>query len=92
MRCGVYTRFSSDLQHPASIEDQQLACQRYADRQGWQILPDHVYADEALSGMGVTHRPAYRRLLGRRRRRLAQPAQARWSPPPSICRARWTMP
>lgn len=63
MRCGVYKRFSSDLQHPASIEDQQLACQRYADRQGWQILPDHVYADEALSGMGVTHRPAYRRLL-----------------------------
>lgn len=63
MRCGVYARFSSDLQHPASIEDQRLACQRYADRQGWQILPDHVYADEALSGMGVTHRPAYRRLL-----------------------------
>ncbi len=63
MRCGVYKRFSSDLQHPASIEDQQLACQRYADRQGWQILPDHVYADEALSGMGVTHRPAYRQLL-----------------------------
>jgi len=63
MRCGEYNRFSSDLQHPASIDDQQLACQRYADRQGWQILPEHVYVDEALSGMGVDHRPAYRRLL-----------------------------
>ncbi|MFI5341843.1 MAG: recombinase family protein [Candidatus Methylomirabilales bacterium] len=63
MRCAVYARFSSDAQHPASIEDQRLACQRYADRQGWQILSEHVYADAALSGMGVDHRPAYRRLL-----------------------------
>ncbi len=63
MRCAVYARFSSDVQHPASIEDQRLACQRYADRQEWEILPEHVYADEALSGMGVDHRPAYRRLL-----------------------------
>jgi site-specific DNA recombinase len=63
MRCAVYARFSSDIQHPASIEDQRLACQRYADRQGWELLPDHAYADEALSGMGVTHRPAYQRLL-----------------------------
>jgi site-specific DNA recombinase len=63
MRCGVYARFSSDLQHPASIEDQRLACQRYADRQAWEIPPEHVYIDEALSGMGVDHRPAYRRLL-----------------------------
>ncbi len=63
MRCAVYARFSSDVQHPASIEDQRLACQRYSDRQGWQILPEHVYVDEALSGMGVEHRPEYRRLL-----------------------------
>ncbi|HZP35340.1 MAG TPA: recombinase family protein [Methylomirabilota bacterium] len=63
MRCAVYARFSSDVQHPASIEDQRLACQRYADRHGWQILPDHAYADEALSGMGVNHRPGYQRLL-----------------------------
>src|SRR6266481_2833661 len=64
MRCAVYARFSSDTQHPASITDQQLACQRYADRQvRWQLLPEHIYADEALSGMGVEHRPAYQRLL-----------------------------
>jgi glyoxylate carboligase len=29
------------------------------DRQGWEIMPDHVFTDEALSGMGVDHRPAY---------------------------------
>ena len=63
MRCGVYTRFSSDSQHPASIDDQLLACRRYAAQQGWRIFPEHEYADEALSGVGVEHRPAYRRLL-----------------------------
>ena len=63
MRCGVYTRFSSDSQHPASIDDQLLACRRYAAQQGWQVLGEHEYVDEALSGVGVEHRPAYRRLL-----------------------------
>jgi DNA invertase Pin-like site-specific DNA recombinase len=63
MRCAVYTRFSSDSQHPASIDDQLLACRRYAAQQGWRIFPEHEYADEALSGVGVEHRPAYRRLL-----------------------------
>ena len=63
MRCGVYTRFSSDSQHPASIDDQLLACRRYAAQQGWQVLSEHEYVDEALSGVGVEHRPAYRRLL-----------------------------
>ena len=63
MRCGVYARFSSDVQHPASIDDQRLACQRYVDQHGWAIVTEHQYADEALSGMGVEHRPSYRRLL-----------------------------
>src|SRR5437870_9230987 len=63
MHCGVYTRFSSDSQHPASIDDQLLACRRYAEQQGWQLLEEHQYVDEALSGVGVEHRPAYRRLL-----------------------------
>ncbi len=63
MRCGVYTRFSSDHQHPASLDDQQLVCQRYANHQGWRILAEHVYSDAALSGMGVQNRPAYQRLL-----------------------------
>ena len=63
MRCGSYTRFSSDSQHPASIDDQRLACARYAAQQGWQLLDEHQYVDAALSGVGVEHRPGYRRLL-----------------------------
>jgi site-specific DNA recombinase len=60
---GTYARFRSDAQHPASIDDQRLACQRYVDQHGGVIATDHQYADEALSGMGVEHRPGYRRLL-----------------------------
>jgi site-specific DNA recombinase len=63
MRCGAYARYSSDLQHPASIDDQLLACRRYADHQHWRLLKEHTYTDEALSGMGVQHRPGYRHLL-----------------------------
>ncbi len=61
--CGVYARYSSDSQHPASIEDQLLACQRCAEQHGWTISEVHIYKDAALSGMGVQHRPEYRRVL-----------------------------
>jgi site-specific DNA recombinase len=63
MRCATYARFSSDLQHPSSIDDQILACQRYAEHQGWDLVNEHLYTDEALSGMGIQHRPSYQRLL-----------------------------
>jgi DNA invertase Pin-like site-specific DNA recombinase len=63
MRCGVYTRFSSDSQHPSSIDYQLLACRRFAAQQRWQVLGAHEYVDESLSGVGVEHRPAYRCLL-----------------------------
>ena len=63
MQCAAYARFSSDLQHPASLEDQLLACNRYAGNQGWELVKEHIYTDEAVSGMGVLHRPAYGRLL-----------------------------
>jgi len=62
-KCGVYARYSSESQHPASIEDQLLACQRCAEQHGWTINEGNIYKDAALSGMGVQHRPEYRRLL-----------------------------
>src|SRR6266571_1859828 len=63
MQFGTYARFSSDAQHPASIDDQRLACQRYVGQHGGVIASEQQYADEALSGIGVEHRPGYRRLL-----------------------------
>src|SRR6266478_1188655 len=50
LRCAVYARFSSDRQPPTSIEDQIRKCREYADRQGWAVLDEHVYADHAVSG------------------------------------------
>src|SRR5690242_4356240 len=59
---GVYARYSSDRQSPASIQDQLRKCKEFADRQGWVILEEHVYIDQELSGAGAD-RPAYTKLL-----------------------------
>lgn len=63
MKCGVYARFSSNNQNPASIHDQIFACQRYAEGHSLEISDDHIYVDEALSGIGVQHRAGYQQLL-----------------------------
>jgi DNA invertase Pin-like site-specific DNA recombinase len=60
-RCAIYARYSSDLQSPTSIEDQQRLCRAYAERQGWTVVS--VFEDAALSGFGIEHRPGYQRLL-----------------------------
>jgi len=63
MRCGAYARFSSDLQHPSSIDDQLSACLRYAGQHKWELLSEYIFKDEALSGVGIEHRPGYCCLL-----------------------------
>lgn len=50
MRAAVYARYSSENQRPESIEDQVGACRRLAGQQGFSILEDHIYADQAKSG------------------------------------------
>jgi DNA invertase Pin-like site-specific DNA recombinase len=62
LRCAAYARYSSDRQSPASIQDQLRKCREYAQQQGWQLLDEHVYADEALSGAGAD-RPEFARML-----------------------------
>ncbi len=51
MKCAAYARFSSDRQKPASIDDQLRRCRRFADDNKLVWLPQHVYVDEAVSGM-----------------------------------------
>ena len=62
LRCAAYARYSSDLQSPRSIEDQLRICREYAQSHGFMYLEDHVYVDEALSGVGAD-RPSLVRLL-----------------------------
>ena len=50
LRCAIYARFSSDKQSAASIVDQVRKCREYAQAHGWEVLDDHIYSDEAISG------------------------------------------
>ncbi len=62
LRCAAYARYSSDLQSPRSIEDQLRICREYAQARGFLFLEEHIYSDEALSGVGAD-RPGLGRLL-----------------------------
>jgi DNA invertase Pin-like site-specific DNA recombinase len=50
LRCAFYGRYSTDLQRPSSIEAQLLACREFAATKEWEILTEHIYKDEALTG------------------------------------------
>lgn len=56
MRCGIYARFSSDLQKKTSIEDQVRNCREFAAKMGWTIVEDFVIADEGVSGTSIANR------------------------------------
>src|SRR5690242_327578 len=56
----IYSRYSSDLQSPDSIEDQKRKCREYANREGWQEV--RSYEDAAISGVGMD-RSGFQRLM-----------------------------
>ena len=61
-RCSIYARFSSDRQSPESIADQVRKCREFARGKGWDVLDDHIYSDEAISG-ATMERAGLQRLL-----------------------------
>jgi hypothetical protein len=67
----IYSRFSSELQRDASIEDQIRLCRARIEREGWVFL--HAYSDRAISGASAL-RPAYQSLLEDRGRAAARGA------------------
>jgi len=69
MRAAIYCRFSSDLQKPTSLADQERICRQYIEQQGWTTV--EVYADAAISG-SHDHRPGYQRMLNDARRGVFQ--------------------
>jgi len=60
LRAVIYTRYSSNLQKVASIEDQIRLCRMYAEREGWEVV--RCYEDPATSGASIL-RPSIQRLL-----------------------------
>jgi site-specific DNA recombinase len=63
MRTACYARFSSDLQRTTSADDQIRACREYAKRQGWMWQEEHVYRDNAISGVSLEGRSGLHTLL-----------------------------
>ncbi|MGG7644771.1 recombinase family protein [Rhodovulum sp. YNF3179] len=59
-RAILYARCSSDLQSPASIEDQLRKCRAFAKDKGWQVVAEHT--DRETSG-SVRARPGFQALL-----------------------------
>jgi site-specific DNA recombinase len=63
LRCAaVYARVSTEMQSRASIDDQIRKCRQYAETHGLKILEEHIYREEAVSGVGAD-RPALKRIL-----------------------------
>jgi site-specific DNA recombinase len=63
LRCAaIYARVSTEMQSRASIDDQIRKCRQYAEVHGLKVLEEHIYRDQALSGVGAD-RPALKRIL-----------------------------
>ncbi len=61
-RCGVYARYSHEKQNALSIDQQVRKCREFADHEGWRVLEDQIYADEAIFGT-TDDRAGLRRML-----------------------------
>jgi len=59
-RVAIYSRFSSQMQSEASIEDQHRICQERATREGWTVTA--VFSDMAISGASM-QRPGIQGLM-----------------------------
>jgi len=68
MRCAVYARYSSDLQHDRSIDDQIDLCRTKAP-EGWSVLNNHIYFDKAKSGASTLGRTGLENLLAAARQK-----------------------
>jgi len=62
-RAAIYTRFSCDMQRPASLEDQERNCRKYAEEKGLLVLEDFVRCDSAKSGRKLVGREGLNSLM-----------------------------
>lgn len=62
-RCAIYTRYSSDLQRPASTEDQVRQCEDAAVREGWSVLSNLIRSDSEITGQTLVGRTGLEELI-----------------------------
>lgn len=60
-RFAIYARYSSELQNPASIEDQVRICRERVTRDGGTVA--EVFSDSAVSGASALMRPQFQTML-----------------------------
>ena len=63
MRVAIYARYSSEHQRETSLDDQIAVARRYAQQHGWEVLPDDIYTDAAVSGASIEGRSGTSGLL-----------------------------
>jgi DNA invertase Pin-like site-specific DNA recombinase len=59
-RVAIYARYSSELQHERSIDDQLALCRDFAARRNWTVTI--TYADRAISGASIHGRHEFQRM------------------------------
>ena len=63
-RVAIYARYSSHEQDGTStIESQIRERKEHALKQGWQVLDEHIYVDEAKSGTTVNGSDAFTQMI-----------------------------
>ena len=67
MKCAIYARKSTDDSDKAadnkSVERQFQHAKEYALKRGWEVLQEHVYVDDGVSGAEYLNRPSLFKLL-----------------------------
>jgi len=53
LNVAIYARYSSDLQRPASIDDQVRRCREYVEERGGKVALELVFSDAAKSGASL---------------------------------------
>ena len=67
MIAAIYARKSTE-QNGVADESRSIARQieharEYAERKGWRVADEHIYADEGISGAEFANRPGFLRLM-----------------------------
>lgn len=60
---AAYIRVSTDDQLELSPESQLAEIRRFAEREGYLLLEDHIYSDEGISGKKADKRPGFQRMI-----------------------------